>query len=84
LIEPNTTGKFTASNALFSHANWSSCPQELGYKFRFAASYQVSYKIIQGGKVLNALPPYLPTEIVSLHKVKAMVDFLLLPVQVLE
>ncbi|MFI5130618.1 MAG: hypothetical protein ACHQFX_11530 [Chitinophagales bacterium] len=62
LIEPNTTGKFTASNALFSHvqigiplrSNW-------GMSFGLRPLTRISYSMIQGGKVLDALPPHLPT-----------------------
>ncbi|MDP4264736.1 MAG: hypothetical protein Q8941_19570 [Bacteroidota bacterium] len=56
LAEPNRTGKFTSSNALFSHvqigiplrANW-------GLSFGLRPITQISYKINQGGKVLDAV-----------------------------
>ena len=56
LIEPNTTGKFAASNALFSHVqvgiplrtNW-------GLSFGLRPLSRISYKILQGGRVLDAI-----------------------------
>jgi hypothetical protein len=62
LIAPNTTAKFTASNALFSHvqvgvplrSNW-------GISFGLRPLTRISYKILQGGQVLSAIPPFLPT-----------------------
>jgi len=55
LIAPNTTGKFTASNALFSHvqvgvplrSNW-------GLSFGLRPVTRISYKIIQGGTVIGS------------------------------
>jgi hypothetical protein len=62
LIAPGTTGKFTASNALFSHVQVG-IPLRSGWGLSFGLRpiTRISYKTIQGGKVLNALPPYLPT-----------------------
>ena len=56
LIAPNTTGKFTVSNALFSHVqvgiplrnNW-------GLSFGLRPVSRISYKTIQGGRVLDAV-----------------------------
>ena len=61
LIKPNTTGRFTASNALFSHvqvgvpirSNW-------GLSFGLRPLTRISYKINQGGKVIDAVT-HLPT-----------------------
>ena len=56
LIEPNTVGKFTASNFLFSHIavaipirpNW-------GLSFGLRPITRISYNMTQGGRVLDAI-----------------------------
>jgi hypothetical protein len=56
LIEPNRPGKFTSSNILFSHvqvgvplrSNW-------GLSFGLRPITRISYKMNQGGKVLDAV-----------------------------
>lgn len=62
LIAPNTVGKFTASNALFSHVQVG-IPLRSGWGLSFGLRpvTRISYKINQHGKVLSATPPYLPT-----------------------
>jgi hypothetical protein len=54
LIEPNKPGKFTASNALFSHVQVG-IPLRSGWGLSFGLRplTRISYKIIQGGRVEN-------------------------------
>src|SRR5437868_5680572 len=54
LIEPNNPGKFTASNALFSHVQVG-IPLRRGWGLSFGLRpvTRISYKIIQGGRVEN-------------------------------
>ncbi|HET6995774.1 MAG TPA: hypothetical protein VFI06_12370 [Chitinophagaceae bacterium] len=54
LIEPNKTGKFTASNALFSHVQVG-IPLRSGWGLSFGLRpvTRISYQIIQGGRVVN-------------------------------
>jgi hypothetical protein len=62
LIAPNTVGKFTANNALFSHVQVG-VPLRSGWGLSFGLRpmSRISYKINQGGQVLSATPPFLPT-----------------------
>jgi len=56
LVEPNTTGKFAASNFLFSHVQVG-LPLRSGWGLSFGLRpvSRISYKILQGGHVLDAI-----------------------------
>ena len=56
LVEPNTTSKFNASNFLFSHVQVG-LPLRSGWGLSFGLRpiSRISYKILQGGHVLDAI-----------------------------